>query len=53
MVQDLRISVENHQKDLIRLQKENGKLEKKIEEKTHENNELSNEISSLKECIKQ
>lgn len=53
VVQDLRISVENHQKDLIRLQKENGKLEKKIEEKTHENNELSNEISSLKECIKQ
>lgn len=52
-IQDLRIGTENQQKKVIRLQKENAKLEKRIEEKEELNVKLSNQIEDLKEEIKQ
>lgn len=52
-IQDLRIGMENEQKKVIRLQKENAKLEKRLEEKEELNVELSNQIEDLKEKFKQ
>ena len=51
-IQDLRIGGEDYQKEILRLQKEKGKLGRQIEEKTCENEKLEEEISSLKENIR-
>ena len=48
-IQDLRIGVDNSQKEILRLQKEKGKL---IEENECKNSELKDEIGHLKEDIK-
>ena len=42
-IQDLRIGVDNSQKEILRLQKEKGKLEKQIEENECKNSELKDE----------
>lgn len=48
----MRIGVDNSQKEILRLQKEKGKLEKQIEENECKNSELKDEIGHLKEDIK-
>ena len=48
----MKIDTENRQKEILRLQKENGKLEKELEEKISENRELKDKVDILKDTLK-
>lgn len=51
-IQDLKIGIENSQKEIVKFQKENMRLEKQIAKKIYEQNKLENEISNLQGNIR-